>query len=284
MTRKNIFEILKKEINIPDELNKITKLFNSKMIYNEYNIFGERYTFEEIFEKKIFSSWKQRNTFISCKEIREKLEIPKIFTVVTSIDLIVTSLEYYCNIIYLVDEKIIRSQTSIYSYDDKIKILEENINILLDKLNHQKIINKKEDILILVPKKPAVTAVAEISSQKISFAILKYNHATMKGDLEGKRNLLNSIYIEYEPLLNSSLDNYNDFLSQTRGLFNNLNARHNNKTKENNKNTVIDLNDKELENWYDELYQLFLFCVLIKDNLERKAKVKEFLKSIKKKK
>ena len=284
MTRKNIFEILKKEINIPDEMNKITRLFHSEMIHNAYDVFGNKYTFEEIFEKKIFSSWKQRNTFISCKEIKEKLEIPKVFTMITPTDLIITSLEYYCNIIYLVNEKIILSENSTYSYEDKIKILEENINILLDKLNYQKTINKKEDILILVPKNSVVTSVAEISSQKTAFAILKYNHATMKGDLEGKRNLLNSIYIEYEPLLKSSIDNYNDFLSQTRGLFNNLNTRHNNKTKENNKNNVVNLNDEELEKWYDELYQLLLFCVLIKDNLERKDRVKEFLKSIKKKK
>ena len=42
-----------------------------------------------------------------------------------------------------------------------------------------------------------------------------------------------------------------------------------NKTKENNKNSIIDITDEELEKWYDKLYQLLLFCVLIKDNLER---------------
>ena len=67
-------------------------------------------------------------------------------------------------------------------------------------------------------------------------------------------------------------------------LLNNLHIRHDNKTKENNKNTVIDIDNAELEKRYDELYQLLLFCILINENLDRKNKVSEFLKTIKNKK
>ena len=103
----------------------------------------------------------------------------------------------------------------------------------------------------------------------------------MKGDLEGKRNLLNSIYLEYETILENPIENYKDFSKKATQLYNNLHIRHDNKTKENNKNCIIDIRDEELEKWYDELYQLLLFCVLIKDNLDRKKEVDEFLKSIK---
>ena len=152
---------------------------------------------------------------------------------------------------------------------------------MLERLNVEKFIIKKEEKVLLIPKNPAATAVAEISSPETALAILMYNHSSLKGDLEGKRNLLNSIYREYEPLFTSSIEGYNDFLNKTNALFNNLHIRHNNKTKKGNKNTIISLDEKELEKRYDELYQLLLFCVLIKDNIERKKEVEKFLKKLK---
>ena len=59
-----------------------------------------------------------------------------------------------------------------------------------------------------------------------------------------------------------------------KGTVNKLNIKHNNKKE------IENLSDEQLEEWYDELYQLLLFCVLIKDNIERKNKADEFLKSL----
>ena len=141
---------------------------------------------------------------------------------------------------------------------------------------------KSDEIVLLLPKNPAATAVAEISSEDIALAILKYNHASLKGNLESKRKLLYQISLEYEPLLKAPIEGYKDFYDKTNGLLNTLHIRHNNTAKENNKNNIININEDELEKWYDELYQLLLFCILIKDNLERKKEVDEFLKEIKK--
>ena len=121
----------------------------------------------------------------------------------------------------------------------------------------------------------------EISDEETAMAILRYNHHTLKGDLETKRHLLNSIAREYEPLLNNPIEGYIDFFKKTNGLLNNLHIRHNNIESVDNKNLVIDIDDKTLEHWYDELYQLLLFCVLIDDNLKRKNDAGEFLKSLK---
>lgn len=59
-----------------------------------------------------------------------------------------------------------------------------------------------------------------------------------------------------------------------------MNIRHNNKSGKNKKELVAQMGDDELESWYDELYQLLLFCVLIEDNKERKDKVDDLLKRI----
>ena len=66
------------------------------------------------------------------------------------------------------------------------------------------------------------------------------------------------------------------FYEKANGLLNNLHIRHNNQNEEDNKNTIINSMKKELENGMMSCINYFLFCVLIKDNLERKRKLKNF--------
>ena len=132
-----------------------------------------------------------------------------------------------------------------------------------------------------MPKNPAATAVAEITDKEhIAFAILKYNHNSLRGDLEGKRQLLLSIANEYEPLLKKPIDGFTDYFKKATFLLNNLNLRHNNKSGKDKKQFVVDMPNKELEKWYDELYQLLLFCVLIKDNVKRKKEIEDLVKKL----
>lgn len=121
---------------------------------------------------------------------------------------------------------------------------------------------------------------AEISSKDVAFAILKYHHASLKGQIEEKRKLLLSIANEYEPLLNKPLAGFKEYFDKATNMLNNMNIRHNNKSGKHKKELIAQMGDDELESWYDELYQLLLFCVLIKDNKERKDKVDDLLKRI----
>lgn len=277
MTRQNIFEILKEKYDIVDEMNKINDLFNLPL-FHRFNGYS---TIEGMFYSMFFKTWKHRGTCLSCEEIRKKLEIPNKFTKLTLEKDYIITLEYYLNILYPITENIYDIKCNDWKIDDRFIMLIENINILLEHLNYEKKLFEEKEMILVLPKNPEATAVAEMSTPETAFAILKYNHSSLKGNLKDKKQLLLSIYNEYEPLFKSSIENYNDFLEKVNALFNTLDIRHNNRTRENNKNTVININEKELESWYDELYQLMLFCVLINDNIDRKRKVKEFLKSLK---
>lgn len=279
MTRQNMFEILKSKYNIVKEMNKITNLYNKISIWVCIYSENSHYSIEELFETQILPDWKQRGSYLTCKEIRNDLNITDYFVKESSIDNIIITLEYYENIFYLMYKRFRRDDH--YEFPKEYYLMIQNISILLDHLNYERKIFEQEEKLILIPKKPEATAVAEISSEETALAILMYNHHSMKGDIEGKRTILYKIAHEYETLLKTPIEGYNDFFVKTNALLNNLHIRHDNKTKEGNKNPVIEIDDKELENWYDELYQLLLFCVLIPDNLERKNRVVDFLKSIK---
>ena len=281
MTRQDIFTLMKNKFDIYKEVNKIICLFSINLI--EYDDFSNsrKYTIEEFVDETLLKSWKQRGFYFNCEEIRQDLNIKFKYDKNDSFDECIKLLEYYNNLMYLVIKKFDIFNNPDYIVKSDFNLLMENMKKLLDYINYSIHVIEKEEKVLLIPKNSAATAVAEISSEETALAILMYNHLSLKGDLEQKRNLLNSIYREYEPLFTSSLEGYNDFLNKTNALFNNLHIRHNNKTKKDNKNTIINLDEKELEKWYDELYQLILFCVLIKDNLERKSHVDEFLKSIK---
>ena len=281
MARKNIFEILKQKYDTWDEINKILSLFFSKLFHYQGFNQSRNYTAEEVFDIELLPDWKQRGSYLSCQEIRKTLEIPSYFSYEPSMGDIINVLEYIENIVYLLVKKLDIFHYYKYNVSDKFTILVENMRILQEHLNYEYKIFAKEEMVILVPKNPIATTVAEISDEETAIAILRYNHHTLKGDLETKRQLLSAIARAYEPLLDNPIEGYRDFFKQTNGLLNNLHIRHNNFEEGDNKNLVINIDDKTLEHWYDELYQLLLFCVLIDDNLKRKKEAGEFLKQLK---
>ncbi|MBO4956525.1 MAG: hypothetical protein J6C50_01685 [Rickettsiales bacterium] len=286
MVRKNIFEILESKYDIEKEFNAINKLFSEPSIvaYMNYDQ-GQLVPLELAVNSMCFYSWKQRCGCISLADMREKLEIDK-RDYSNKNDMIIC-LEYFCNIIHLANTKLYYNNFLIANSYQKTKefvMLEKNIELLLEHINYKKVVFNELEKVILVPKNPAATAVAEISSEATSMAILMYNHASLKGQLAEKKDLLRRIAQEYEPLLDKPIDGYTEYFKTSNNMLNNLDIRHNNKAGKKKNALATSLNNEELETWYDELYQLLLFCVLIKDNKDRKDKIAEFLKGLQEKK
>ena len=156
--------------------------------------------------------------------MREKLEIDK--RNYSNRDDMIICLEYFCNIIHLANTKLYYNSFHIqnsYQKTQQLIILEDNIDLLLSHLNYEKHIFEVEEKVIIIPKNPAATAVAEISSEDTAMAILMYHHASLKGQLEEKRKLLQSIANEYEDLLKNPIDGFTEYFKTARGMLNNLN-------------------------------------------------------------
>lgn len=279
MARKNIFELLSEKYNIVKEMNKIAELFLSIEITatNPLNFQSGIYSIEQLFEWKCFPKWKQRGPYLSCAEMKADLNIPNSFS--NNMDDIIKGLEYYINILRLVTVNFSRNLN--ISYPPAYPMLLKNIDILLEHLNYEEQVFDQDEKVILVPKNPAATAVAEITDKEhIAFAILKYNHNSLKGNIAEKKSLLLSIANEYEPLLKNPINGFSDYFDKANCLLNNLNLRHNNLEGRDKREIVCEMPAEELEKWYDELYQLLLFCVLIKDNIKRKKEIDDLVKKI----
>ncbi len=281
MVRKNIFELLAEQYDVVKEMNKIARLFSLVQIQatNPLNFQLTQYSIEGVFEAYCFVSWKQRGAYINCTEMKADLNLPQEYS--QDIEDMLKGLEYYINILNSLKYKLNIPGNINFLCSPAYAMLLQNIDILLEHINYETLESVEEEKVILIPNNPAATAVAEIAPKEIAFAILKYNHASLKGQLEEKRKLLVSIANEYEPLLDKPVEGFKDYFAKTTGLLNNLNIRHNNKAGKNKNEIVAKMSPEELESWYDELYQLLLFCVLCKDNYERKGKVSELLKNLK---
>lgn len=130
----------------------------------------------------------------------------------------------------------------------------------------------KDGLSIFVEKSSAAIAVAEIVPKELSYKVISYNHYTMKGNLNAKKETLFAFANLLEPQREkmSSIDN--KFSSDLFYAFNNFNIRHNNISPESPKykKPIADLTQEQLEYWYDEIYQMALLAFLKLEHAERK--------------
>lgn len=272
MSRKNIFEILNEKVSINDQVKKIEKLLL------EYSV--EDWTPEYFVDEKCMRNWKARNGFTSCEEIRERLCIThsSIYKGLSEA-CVLSYLEYVSNIIWLCNEKY-EGQYNYFS--DKYIYLQESVTELLDDLGYEKKIFADEEKVILVEKNAAMTAAAEVVDSNTAYAVIEYNHHLLKGNIAEKQRILKILADKFEPM-RGELKKVNKELESNIGyLLNKMNIRHNNMEGKNAIEYVKNLSDQELEEWYDETYQMLLLCFLEYDNIERSKKISKLKKIIEK--
>lgn len=281
--RKNIYELITEDFDAQREINYITQLWRLNLIVHYvdrygYNIFCSNSTIENFVDKYFFHKWKSRGFCITCQDMQKRLEnIANKFDKETKI---ILYLEYYKNILKLFarEAQPFNSSACECIFHEFFYIMLQNINLLIEKLSLQEVFDKDLELIYLVPKSAEAIAAAEISTDKTGLAILKYHHSLLKGQLEEKRQILEAIATENEQLLKKPPQECKTLCDKTRGLINTMNIRHNN-TKES--EVFAKLSPKEQEDWYDEIYQMLLLCILENDNIARMKKVKQVFKDMK---
>lgn len=178
------------------------------------------------------------------------------------VDYLVSFCEYYVNMLY-----------AIAIYDDLIL---NQIDVVIDSIGYEKTFNDERRV-IYVEKSPSAIAVAESAqiSAELSYKVLEYNHHSLKGDIEKKKDIINKLAHLLEPR-RKELDAVAPSLSSDVFFaFNKMNIRHNNVDPTDSAKyvkEVAEMNPAVLEEWYDEIYQMCLLSFLELDQIERKKK------------
>lgn len=126
--------------------------------------------------------------------------------------------------------------------------------------------------MLVVPNNPYSTSVAEsIENEALSYSIIEYNHYLLKGNIVKKKVILVALGADLEPHRTEIASINKKMEDSIFFMLNNLDLRHNNRTKGDKKynEKVANMNKAKLEKWYDELYQLMLTAYLCMENVKR---------------
>ena len=279
MARKSIFDIASESLNISNEANRIVKMF-----YEDDTLYrnSSGYTIVEYIENYIFEEWKWRGHFIDVDDFMESIEYESIVHRCQYYDTasFLTLIELVYNFWELAHRDLIAEDSEL-KWGGNFYHLEDVMNDNLQKYNHKAY--NCDDRILVIEDKPEVTAVSEIVEQNLAIDVIRYNHRSLKGELEAKKKILVALGTELEPR-RKELQTLNKQLSEDIFfMLNNINIRHNNRNPKDPskfKKYVSKMDDAQLEEWYDELYQMMLLAILLLDNVDRSSKVEELKSKI----
>lgn len=278
--RKSIFDIVAENINMESEANRLVAMSSE-----EYVLVVDYYDNKTLFDyidKYCFREWAQRGHFVDVDDFLEALEFDDLKEKATyDSDAFLTLIELIYNFWELShkqldlddDEKGYRLRWRGNYYH-----LKNVMDDVLSQYNHIAYINEEQECVLVIEDKAEVTAAAEIMpTPTLTVEVVRYNHRTLKGEIERKKKILLALGAELEAkrkklhLINATLENDVFF------MLNNLNIRHDNKSKgdKNYKEYVAKMRKERLEKWYDELYQMILLAFLLMDNAKRAEQIKE---------
>ena len=287
MARQNYFDILDKMEFKPEiELKNLIDLL--QMDRN----FGRRYyntTLNDAISMN-FLEYSNRSTFTDYSKI---LEFIRSKSVDTTEQLFIFS-ELLVDIFYNLLEKFTAEEREF------IQVIFDNINRFLELSNHE-LISLENGNRIIVEKNVYASEVSQIVSEtsiQDAIKVLEYNHFANKGNIQRKKEILLSLAGYLEPYLeefkrpkglsDESKVIYNELKEVLRlnkdkskiiafdmlsEMYNQGGLRHNN-----NKQYHLNMNDEELEHWYDKIYTSTLFAILSLEMGKNLSKLNELKK------
>ena len=282
--RKSIFDIVADKLDMESDTHRLVTMAKS-----EKTLCTNRYTYYSVFkfvDEFCLSDWNYRSRYMNVDDFLEALN----FNVLVEdakydVEAHLTLIELIYNFWNLahnkfIDKKFIGSLKWCGNFFHIKDVMDE----ILEEYNYTVYSNEDKDYFIVVENKPEVTAVAEImDTDELSFDIIKYNHRSLKGEINAKKSILVTLGAELEPK-RKVLQGINKKLSEDIFfMLNNMNVRHNNCSESDQakyKEYVANMTQEQLEEWYDELYQMMLLGFLLLDNEERSAKVSELKANI----
>lgn len=267
--RRNFAQVLREgKVDIKNEYSKLYGMFYGKDRKDGKSIAEiVSYNFDEFYF---------RGTCLSLEEFDKTHDInfceqPSDFDV----DYLVSFCEYIFNFIARLDERHFLAYFNRSAYINHIFRVIEAIGYMQ---------SEEDGFAIFVPKDSVAVEVSKSDQipQNLSYKVISYNHHSMKGDLESKRQTLLTFADLIEPK-RKKLEKLNSQLaSNLFYAFNNCNIRHNNIAADGTKykKPVADLTKEQLEQVYDDVYQMCLLAFMNLDYEENKKRLEELKSKI----
>ncbi len=272
MARKNLYErISELNFDIKEEYNRLYFLFLEERIMLHYS---ETIALADYIDKYSFRANPIRGTTISVYDLMETLDIPEESDRIDDL--------------FLLAELILALDPTKHRFDDFDKLRIEtalkqysvvycNIIDICNRINHDIIENEGKRIIV---EKNNLTshAIELVDDSAIDIAMIEYNHYALKGHLEEKRKILSQIGNYVEPILKSreiEKTEYKQLQSDAGFFLNRFNIRHNNKEGKKAQEYILSLDDNQLEEWYDKIYNTLLSLIICNEQIGISRELKQ---------
>ena len=269
MARKTLYERLDNlGVNVYAEYDALMRLIkHEQIIWYSHSYHSVIKYIDNFYFRKLPAKF--RCPFLSVEEMMTAMNLPDI--------------SYDLDDLFLLSELLIAILPLEYVKQDQdlerqALIIRTNIVSFLGKLNYElKVIDEGQ--VIIVEKNPATTqAVGIVNDDTTAIDLIKYNHYSMKGNLAEKRRILTALGSYIEPILKSrALQNagYKQLESDVGFMLNNFHVRHNNKEGAKTQDYIVGLNKKQLEEWYDKIYNAILSVIIINEYIPTQNNIAE---------
>ena len=260
VARKTLYERIDSlGVNVSLEYEALIKLLKFEESIFQYRF----YTLLEYIDKNYFRELPAnfRSPYLSANDMMKDLGLGNTSYTMDNLFL----LAEFC--VAILPHEHITQREDLYK---QAKTIFTNISSFLEKLNYE-FIEIDGERKIIVEKNHAVTQAVEIvNDNATAIALIEYNHYALKGYLDEKRKILTALGSYIEPILKSrSLQNagYKQLESDVGFMLNNFHVRHNNKEGAKAQDYITGLDKKQLEEWYDRIYNAILSVIIINDHI-----------------
>ncbi len=275
MARRNIFDILAENNDIEKEVERI------KCLYEETDTIKKRAvtcTICEFLDGGIFSGWKRKGHCLDLEDFTDTIDFYDMADDAPyEQEQLLNFIETVYNFWWLAEDRMLRSELQLEPLNS-FYLLKKIMDDVLAQRNYKVYQLPEEECVLVGEDKPEVTAVAEITDRSIAIPVLRYNHFSLKGDIETKKSILIQLGSDLEAKREILKKAENQLCADIFFMLNNMNLRHNNinpMDQAKYKEYVAKMPEDELESWYDELYQMILLGYLELDNDKRKVKISQ---------
>ncbi|WP_022757546.1 hypothetical protein [Butyrivibrio fibrisolvens] len=267
--RRNIYEVLKSgNVDIQKEYSRIYDLFY-EVSYDGY--YSQSVTLEDI----VTECFNMLNTnligrCLSLDDFNESYNYrfdpqPKDFSIETLIELS----EYVENFVRALMMAAMNARLDIQT----LHKVEMHIESCMEDVGYKKV--ERDGIIIFVENNQAAISASEIIEPELAYSVLEYNHYKLKGNLARKKDILKNLADSIEPERSALKSINSNFTSDLFQLFNKF-IRHDNSDN----NYISSMSDSEIEDVYDDIYQMWLLAKLQLEQADRNDKVRELIKKI----
>ncbi len=265
--RKTFYEAIKtKKIELGNEYERMFTLFYTKNVSYDYEY--------NTIENHISRRFKQLNKNVIGRCISlDDFDKTHGFCFVESpsgfdIDYLVTFAEYSINLVKALFYVDVEAEGII-----NLEQYAEHVVSAMEAIDYIPIV--KDDVVIFVKSNPSAIHIAEKVDEDLSYSILEYDHHSVRGDLQKKKEILSKMAYDIDNEKKNLKGINNSFASDLSQLFNKF-IRHNNEDIE----FIKNLNDQELETIYDEIYQMWLLAKMQLEYYENKSHIDNVIKNI----